>query len=77
MFSRGQIPSTGGSIGIERIFNILEKRAEKEKEILNPTFAYVGSVGKVEQGQIFKVANWLWDAKIRTEIFYEQMGSKE
>ena len=35
-FSNKDIPSVGGSIGIERIFNILEKR-EMEKGEVRPT----------------------------------------
>jgi histidyl-tRNA synthetase len=42
MFSGKKIPSTGGSIGIERIFTILEQRAISENKILNPSFAFVG-----------------------------------
>ncbi len=33
MFSGKNIPSVGGSIGIERIFNILEKRALESNSI--------------------------------------------
>ena len=36
MFSQNKIPSVGGSIGVERIFTILEDRASKSSEVLNP-----------------------------------------
>jgi histidyl-tRNA synthetase len=36
MFSQNKIPSVGGSIGVERIFTILEDRALKTSEVLNP-----------------------------------------
>lgn len=45
--------------------------------MLNPTFAFVGSIGKVPQEKIFTVANWLWEENYKTEIFYEQMNTKE
>lgn len=41
-FSKHSIPSVGGSLGIERIFNILEARAEKENAIINPIDVMVG-----------------------------------
>jgi histidyl-tRNA synthetase len=52
MFSREQIPATGGSLGIERVFTILEARAAKEMKVLNPTVAYVGSIGNIQQDKI-------------------------
>lgn len=73
MFSKSQIPSTGGSIGIERIFNILEERAKRETLILNPAFAFVGSIGNVSRTAVLEVANWLWEENLVTEIFYEDM----
>ncbi len=33
MFSGKQIPSVGGSLGIERIFNILEKKLTDAKQV--------------------------------------------
>lgn len=42
MFSKQQIPSAGGSLGIERIFNILEERASKEQALINPIDVVVG-----------------------------------
>merc|ERR1719263_957512 len=47
MFSGKEVPSVGGSIGIERIFNILEDR-EKKKGDVRPieTQILVSSIGK-------------------------------
>lgn len=42
MFSKNQIPSAGGSLGIERIFNILESRAAKEEALINPMDIVIG-----------------------------------
>lgn len=71
MFSKQNIPSTGGSLGIERIFNILEQRALKEEAIINPIDVVVGSMGTVNRAHILKIASWLWDKGYKTEIFYE------
>lgn len=76
MFGNRQIPSVGGSLGIERIFNILEMRAQKEKQVLNPTFAFVGSIGNISKSKIFEVVNWLWSAGIQAEVFYEDVSAK-
>lgn len=77
MFSNKQIPSTGGSVGIERIFNILEMRAKKASTILNPTFAFISSIGCVPKSKVFEVANWCWDDQLTSEIFYEDMKLSE
>jgi histidyl-tRNA synthetase len=61
MFGKNQIPAAGGSLGIERIFNILETRAEKEMYIANPIDIVVGSIGQVPKQEILKIASWLWD----------------
>lgn len=45
MFSKNPIPSAGGSLGIERIFNILESRATNE--LLNPIQVMIGTIGHV------------------------------
>lgn len=77
MFSRNPIPSVGGCIGIERIFNILEERAKEEKRTLNTVDVVVGVIGNVSQEVVLETANWLWDGNIKTEIFYEQQKPGE
>jgi histidyl-tRNA synthetase len=47
MFSQYQIPSVGGSIGIERLFTILEGKF-KDKVKQNACEVLVASIGKVE-----------------------------
>jgi hypothetical protein len=39
--------------------------------IANPIDAVVGSIGKVPKQEILKIASWLWDQGLKTEIFYE------
>ncbi len=46
MFSQHQIPSVGGSIGIERLFTILEGKY-KDKVKQNACEMLVATVGKV------------------------------
>ena len=43
IFSKNPIPSAGGSLGIERIFNILEARASAE--LINPIDVMIGTIG--------------------------------
>lgn len=72
MFSKVPIPSAGGSLGIERIFNILEARAEKEHSIINPMDAVVGQIGtSVPRTVLMRIASWLWDNGFKTDIWYE------
>lgn len=61
MFSNHRIPSVGGSIGVERIFTILEERASKENEVMNSIQVFIGKVGKVPHEHLFKIAGWLWN----------------
>jgi len=43
IFSKNPIPSAGGSLGIERIFNILEARASAE--LINAIDVMIGTIG--------------------------------
>lgn len=43
---------------------------------MNPTFAFVGAIGKVEKAKIFEVANWLWEEGYVAEVFYEDLSAK-
>jgi len=60
MFSKNPIPSAGGSLGIERIFNILEKRASDQ--LVNPIDVMIGTIGTVPRDHVLRVAGWLWGA---------------
>ena len=69
-----QIPCVGMSIGVERIFSILEQRF-KSKEAVKPrtteTEVYVASAGKNLIGERLKVLTILWDAGIKAEHSYK------
>lgn len=39
--------------------------------MINPIDVLVGQVGTVSRESILRIASWLWDRGVRTEIFYE------
>ncbi len=73
MFSGKQIPAVGVSIGIERIFNILEKHY-KNDDTLRPTYTevLVCAVGKNLTKERYKIVNELWNNNINAEILYNE-----
>ncbi|CDW85294.1 histidine-trna ligase [Stylonychia lemnae] len=77
-FSKNQsIPSAGGSLGIERIFNILEDRHKKSKSIINNVDVIIGSMGEVESLQLMRLASFLWDNNIKADIIHEKIRFKD
>ena len=73
MFSGKQIPAVGVSIGIERIFNILEEKL-KDDPSLRPVESEVliAAVGKNLTKERFKIVNELWDNGFKAEILYNE-----
>lgn len=64
-----QVPCVGISIGIERLFNIIN---EKMKDKTNhPTQCYVISVGKQMTDERLKLVTELWKSDIRAEHSYK------
>ena len=73
MFSGKQIPAVGVSIGIERIFNILEEKYKDSPDIRSvETEVFVAQIGKNLTKERFKVVNELWDNGIKAEILYNE-----
>ena len=73
MFSGKQIPAVGVSIGIERIFNILEEKYKDSPDIRSvETEVFVAAIGKNLTKERFKVINELWDNGIKAEILYNE-----
>ena len=71
MFSGKNIPSVGGSIGIERIFNILEEKAIAEGEVrATETQVLVSSLGKNLTNKRMETCALLWRNGIKTETLY-------
>ncbi|XP_065895010.1 histidine--tRNA ligase, cytoplasmic-like [Dysidea avara] len=70
MFSpKSKVPCVGFSIGIERIFSIMENRAKDVRTV--ETEVLVASGQKHLLPDRLKVCKLLWEAKIPTEIFYK------
>lgn len=63
------VPCVGASIGVERIFSLLEARNEAGGERLrtNQSDVYVISAHKGVSDDRLKIVNMLWDAGIRAE----------
>ena len=73
MFSGKQIPAVGVSIGIERIFNILEKHYKNDDSLRSTyTEVLVCAAGKDLTKERFKIVNELWDNGINAEILYNE-----
>ena len=71
MFSGKQIPAIGVSIGIERVFSILEEKALKEQNVrATRTQVMVAQIGKNLTAERFKILGELWKANIGAEILH-------
>ena len=71
MFSGKNIPSVGGSIGIERIFNILEEKMIAKGEIrATETQILVSSLGKNLTAKRLEACSMLWNAGLKAETLY-------
>lgn len=69
MFCNHQIPAVGGSIGIERVFAILESKY-KDKYRANECEVLVATIGKVDPAEKLKLLSKLWQADIKAETLY-------
>ena len=78
MFSGKQIPAVGVSIGIERIFNILEEKSKGDNSIRAvSTDVLVAAIGKNMTEERFKIVNELWKNGINAEILYQENPRKD
>lgn len=70
MFAKEKIPSVGGSLGIERIFSILETKAKNVRK--NKTEVFIGTIGNDPSLLIKKLslASTFWENGIATEYLY-------
>lgn len=71
MFSKDKIPAIGISIGIERLFMILEEKYKNECRASETEFliATIGKTGVLEKK--LELANLFWNGKVKTEILYD------
>merc|ERR1711957_45812 len=73
MFSNKSIPAVGVSIGIERIFNILEEKMKDDASIRQcDTEVLVAAVGKGMTKERMNILNELWKNKIKAEMLYSE-----
>ena len=73
MFSGKQIPAVGVSIGIERVFNILEEKLKDDPSLRSvDTEILIAAVGKNLTKERFKLVNELWDNGFKAEILYNE-----
>lgn len=69
MFCSHQIPSVGGSIGIERLFSILEEKyMNKVKQ--NACEVLVATIGKVPVEAKLNILGKLWNLNIKAEVSF-------
>ena len=68
MFSSKSIPAIGGSIGIERIFAILEDNFPDMRS--TETQILIASLGKGMVSERFKLCNDLWSVGLKAETLY-------
>ena len=75
MFSSESMPAVGISIGIERIFSILEKVYKDDPSIRDSeTEVFVASVGKTNLTlERMTILNELWEAGIKAEMLYNDV----
>src|SRR5437868_5737219 len=68
------IPCVGFSIGVERIFSILEARIKKDPSAVRPNSVdvYVCSIGKNMLRERIKICTELWKHKIKAEFSYKE-----
>jgi histidyl-tRNA synthetase len=71
MFSNRKVPSVGASIGIERVFALIEQRmTEKPREV--DTEVMVCSVGGNFTKERLEIASLLWKEGIPCEFMYKE-----
>jgi len=69
----GQIPAVGFSIGVERVFTILEEKAKKSQDVrTTATDVMVASIDKGALKERMKICTELWNADIRAEFVHKE-----
>ncbi|XP_010485605.1 PREDICTED: histidine--tRNA ligase, cytoplasmic [Camelina sativa] len=78
MFGTKQVPAVGMSLGIERVFNIMEELNEKKNQVIRPTETQV-LVSIMKDNKLALAAelvSQLWKAKINAEYLVSKRKSK-
>lgn len=72
MFSGKQIPAVGVSIGIERVFAILEEKLKKDSTVRPiETQIYIGQFGKGLINERLRLCAELWQIGVKVETSYK------
>jgi len=68
-----QMPCVGFSVGIERVFNILEARAKENPDLVRTVdvHAVIVPLGKVDLKERMRLASLLWSNNIKVEYSYK------
>lgn len=69
MDKKDAVPSVGGSLGIERIYRILEARKELKK--FTETEVLVCTIGSLSKDKL-KICGELWKNDIKAEYLYKE-----
>lgn len=73
MFSNKPIPAVGVSIGIERVFAILEEKSKDDYTVRETeTQIMIAQIGKNLIGERMKILNDLWELGIKAETVYQE-----
>eukprot|EP01038_Epipyxis_sp_PR26KG_P007725 gene7725-10498_t len=72
MFSTTQTPCVGVSIGIERVFTIMESKAKDLSILQSSTIqVFIAAIGAVPLAERMKIAKLLWQANISAEYSHQ------
>ena len=69
MFSGKQVPAVGVSLGIERVFALIEKLKSSQGVHEADTQIYIASIAEDYTKERYELASKFWQANIPTEIF--------
>lgn len=71
MFSNKSIPAIGVSIGIERVFAILEEKSKQDPFVrATETQILIAQIGKNLTVDRLKICSQLWEAGVKSETLY-------
>ncbi|KAL1211423.1 Histidine--tRNA ligase, cytoplasmic [Cardamine amara subsp. amara] len=78
MFGTRQVPAVGMSLGIERVFNIMEELNEKQNQVIRPTETQVlvSIMTDNKLGEAAELASELWEADVNAEYVVNKRRTK-
>ncbi|ESQ50123.1 hypothetical protein EUTSA_v10001912mg [Eutrema salsugineum] len=78
MFGKRKVPAVGMSLGIERVFNILEELQKQQKQVIRSTETQVlvSIVADNKLAEAAELVSQLWAAKIKAEYLVSKRRNK-